>query len=295
MIARWPSARWLGFGAALLLGAQVVSAPAQTRQPDPYLQWARVLERFVDDRGEVDFHRLAGERTDLDAFLGYVARVGPRTAPESFSGRDAALAYYLNAYNALSMFNVIDSGFPESLGGLTKLWFFGIKRFPVDRERTSLYSLENDVIRPLADERVHFALNCMSVGCPRLPRVPFRAVELDRQLDGAARGFFGESRNLQVVPDRKLVRVSSILKFYSGDFLAKSPTLIDYINKYATQSIPGDYRIEFIDYDWTVNDQRSRIGARWEAGYTAARRMLERRPWRQAEGFLDGIIVHDEE
>ncbi len=257
MIARRTIAPLMLVAAALLVAASALPALAQTRQPDPYLGWARVLERFVNDRGEVDFHRLGGERADLDAFLEYVARVSPRTTPELFPGREAALAYYLNAYNALSMFNVIDSGFPKSLSGLRKVWFFGIKQFSVGGERMSLYVLENDVIRPFADERVHFALNCMSVSCPRLPRVAFRADHLNRQLDDEARRFFAESRDLQVIPERKLARVSSILAFYTGDFLAKSPTLIAYINKYANKSIPEDYRIEFIDYDWTVNDQRS--------------------------------------
>ncbi len=258
MIARGPFAPLTLVATALLAGALVFPAPAQARQPDPYQRWARVLERFVNDRGEVDFHRLAGERGDLDAFLGYIARVSPRTAPELFPGRDAALAYYINAYNALAMFNVIDSEFPHSLGRLYKVWFFGIKRFSVGGEPMSLYALENDVIRPFGDERVHFALNCMSVSCPRLPREPFRADQLNRQLDDGARQFFAESRNLQLVPARKLVRVSSILEFYTGDFLARSPTLIAYIDRYASKGIPGDYRIEFLDYDWTVNDQRSR-------------------------------------
>ena len=261
MIARGPSVPLTLVAAGLLLGALVFPASAQARQPDayqPYQQWARVLERFVNDRGEVDFHRLASERADLDAFLSYVTRVSPRTAPELFPDKDVALAYYINAYNALAMFNVIDSGFPRSLGWLYKVWFFAIKRFSVGGERMSLYAIENDVIRPFGDARVHFALNCMSVSCPRLPREPFHADRLNRQLDDGARQFFAESRILQVVPERKLVRVSSILKFYTQDFLAHSPTLIAYINKYASKSIPGDYRIEFIEYDWTVNDQRSR-------------------------------------
>ena len=257
MSTRRLCARTLLVTTALLAGVLVSPGQGQTPQPDPYLQWARVLGRFVNDRGEVDFRGLAIERADLDGFLGYVARVSPRTNPELFPGREAALAYYINAYNALSMFNVIDSGFPRSLGGLTKVWFFGVKRFSVGGERMSLYALENDVIRPLGDERVHFALNCMSVSCPRLPREPFLAGGLNDQLESAARSFFGESRNLQVQAESKRARVSGILDFYSKDFLAKSPTLIAYINRYTGKNVPEDYRIEFIDYDWTVNEQRS--------------------------------------
>jgi len=181
--------------------------------------------------------------------------VSPRSAPQSFPDQQAELAYYLNAYNALSMFNVIDSGFPKSLGAARRVVFFGVKRFTVGGERMSLYTLENDVIRPLGDERVHFALNCMSVSCPRLPREPFLPAQLDQTLEQKAREFFAERRNLEVLPERKLVRVSSILKFYREDFLAKSPTLIAYINRYAKSAIPEDYAVEFIPYDWSVNDQ----------------------------------------
>ena len=240
----------------LLCGVCVPAAAAEVQQSDPYQPWARVLVKFVNERGEVDFHALAHDRTDLDKFLDYVAQVSPRLAPESFSSKEAKLAYYLNAYNALAMFNVIDSGIPTSLTGLTKIRFFGFKRFPVGGERMSLYALENDVIRPFGDERVHFALNCMSVGCPQLPREPFRADRLNQHLDGESRIFFFETRNLQVLPDQRLVRVSSILKFYPEDFLAKSSTLIAYINQYASVKIPEGYQIEFIDYDWTVNSQR---------------------------------------
>jgi hypothetical protein len=58
--------------------------------------------------------------------------------------------------------------------------------------------LENDVIRSLGDERLHFALNCMAVACPRLPKTPFSADRLNDQLEQEARRFFGEPRNLVV-------------------------------------------------------------------------------------------------
>jgi hypothetical protein len=242
--------------AALLAAFWMVSIPAQAQQSDPYQAWARVLAGFVNDRGEVDFRALSRDRGELDAFLDHVARVSPRSAPESFPHREARLAYYINAYNALAMSNVIDSGFPQRLDWWRRIRFFGVKRFTVGGERMSLHALENDVIRPLGDERVHFALNCMVVSCPRLPREIFTPERLDRQLEGEARRFFAEARNLQVLPDEKRVRVSAILEFYAGDFLARSPTLASYISAYAARSVPEEYAIEFIEYDWTVNDQR---------------------------------------
>lgn len=242
--------------AAILLTATLVPPViAQERETDALADWARVLKTFVNDQGEVDFQGLAKNPTDLKAFVDYVARISPDSAPTLFPTRESRLAYHINAYNALAMYNVIDSGVPKSLSGLRKVGFFVFKQFSIGGRTMSLYAHENEVIRPLGDERVHFALNCMAVGCPRLPKTPFTASELDDQLDREARRFFSEPRNLQPAPERKTVRVSEILKFYREDFLRHSSSLIAYVNQYAREKIPEDYTVEFIGYDWTINDQ----------------------------------------
>ena len=241
----------------------MLAAVAWAQPADPYEHWENVLTRFVNERGEVDFRALARERADLDAFITNIARASPRSHPDLFASRESQLAYYLNAYNALAMFNVIDTGFPVRLSGLFKIKFFGFRKFTVGGERLTLYALENDVIRPLGDARVHFALNCMAVGCPRLPRTAFRAETLDAQLDAEARHFFGEQRNLYVDLERQTVNVSELLKFYAEDFLARAPTLNAYINLFAQAQVPDHYGVVFIDYDWTINDQQR---SRGEAG-----------------------------
>jgi hypothetical protein len=246
---------------AVLLLALLTLAPltqiavAQGLAADPLASWVTVLQRFVNEHGEVDFQGLATDPGELKAFVNYVGTVSPDSAPSLFPTREAKLAYHINAYNALSMYNVIESGIPKSLSGLIKVRFFGLKRFQIGGTSMSLYRYENDVIRPLGDERVHFALNCMSVGCPRLPRMPFLPEKLNDQLEQEARKFFGEPRNLEVLPEKRVVRLSEILKFYKEDFLAHSPTLIAYVNRYVNEKIPEEYRVEFVDYDWTINDQ----------------------------------------
>ena len=163
------------------------------------------------------------------------------------------LAYHLNAYNALAMYNLLDAGIPHSLGGLRKVGFFYLREVRVGGQPMSLYAYENRIIRPLGEERAHFALNCMAVGYPRLPRVPFEAVTLDADLEREATRFFTEDRNVAVDAASRTVRLSEILKFYSADFLAKAPTLVAYVNRYRREAIAQDYRVEFIPYDWTVN------------------------------------------
>jgi hypothetical protein len=256
--------RWAAV-ASLALGACATTVPGprvEVAAAEPVDAWARVLERFVDEQGRVDFDGLARDRGDLDRFVAWVYAVGPGNAPARFPTRAHLLAYHLNAYNALAMYNVLEDGIPVSLAGARKVDFFALRRLQVGSEPRTLYGYENEVIRPLGDERVHFALNCMVVGCPRLPRTPFRAADLDAALDRETRRFFAEPRNVVVDPVDGVVRVSELLRFYPEDFLARAPTLVAYVNRYREPPIPTGYRVEFIPYDWTINRQPPRRGAR---------------------------------
>src|SRR5262252_10094394 len=154
--------------------------------------WTKVLTRHVDDAGRIDFDSLRQNHADLDRVVAFIAAVDPDSQPQRFPDKHSRLAFYINAYNALAMCGVVQAGVPESLGGLTKFTFFYLRTFVVGGKSISLYKLENDVIRPLGEERIHFALNCMVVSCPRLPRTAFSAAALDRQLDSAARAFVGD-------------------------------------------------------------------------------------------------------
>lgn len=217
--------------------------------------WTAVLQTVVNTQGQVDFAALRRDPRALARVVNYIGSVSPASAPNQFPTQASKLSYYINAYNALAMHNVIDSGIPQRLMWWRRVWFFGVKRFQVGGESMSLYTLENEVIRPLGDERIHFALNCMVVGCPRLPRQPFLAGSIDVQLDQAARLFFSEPRNLRIDEAARSIHVSAILEFYTADFLHRSKTLVEYVNRYAARPAPVSWPVEFIPYDWTVNTQ----------------------------------------
>lgn len=170
-------------------------------------------------------------------------------------------AHEINAYNALSMWNVVGSGIPSTHAGLNKLRFFVLRKFSIGGMPMSLRSFENDVIRPAAracnDPRIHFALNCSAVACPQLPRQPFTAAALEAHLEGETRAFFARPQNFRIDPATRTVWLSELLDFYPEDFVpGVAPGLLAYANRYAPQLAPADYTLRFTPYDWTVANSR---------------------------------------
>ena len=162
--------------AAFLIGCASVPRPSLTTfattgqaSAPPYDAWGRVLEKYVDNEGRIDFSGVANDRSDLDRFVAYVYDIGPNNRPELFPTAQHLLAFHINAYNALAMHKVIETGIPESLAVIKKIPFFALGMVRVGGMDISLYDYENNVIRALGDPRIHVALNCMSVSCPRLP------------------------------------------------------------------------------------------------------------------------------
>lgn len=253
-----------------LVALLLVLAQAQPASSEPFhARWSAVLSRFVDDRGRVDYAGLARDRRDLDAYLRRLSTEGPRSTPPSFAGRDDRLAYYLNAYNALVFDGVLRRG-PEResvwKGGLISGYsFFVGTKHRLDGGEVSLKRLEDETIRKgFRDPRIHAALNCASLGCPRLPREAFPTQGLDGVLDAAMTEFVGEERNVRVDASARTVFLSKIFDWFEDDFLdfersrgASRPSLVSYVDRYRKGRPPLDptYRVRFLEYDKGINSR----------------------------------------
>ena len=221
---------------------------AVINEQEALASWQTVLATYVNDQGQIDFIALNKKPLDLFRYVNFISEHQPSgTAAEK-------LAHYINAYNAMAMYAVLKSGLPKSNDGLKKFSFFFLKRYRIAGENQSLFKYEK-MIRELGDPRVHFILNCMSVGCPKLPQIPMQAATLEETLELETRAFFQDKTKLVVDHRNKIMKVSEILKFYTPEFLVKAPSLVAYVNLYLPQEqkIPLDYQVEFIPYDWTFN------------------------------------------
>ena len=252
---------------ALTAAPGAAQAAPEVRERFSHAEWSAVLERFVDETGRVDYGALARDRTGLDVWLARLARQGPKSTPSLFQTRNGRLAYYLNAYNALVFQGVLLRG-PEResvwKGGLFSGYaFFVSTKFRLDGETSRLKALEDDVIRrDFADPRIHAALNCASIGCPRLPREAFVPEKLDAQLDAAMREFVEDGRHVAVDSARRTVTLSKIFDWFEKDFLAferengnPDPKIVDYVNRFRARKpkLDRSFRVRYFDYDKRIN------------------------------------------
>ncbi len=226
-----------------------------------------VLTQHVNELGRVDYSRLQKNPEDLNAYLRLLSETSPDSHPKMFPTHDHELAYWMNAYNAFVLKGVIDHYPIESVRKVKLFYgFFWHLKFRAGGRSHTLHEIENKIIRErYKDPRIHFAINCASLGCPRLPQKAFRAEDLDSFLDDLTKEFVSDPEKVEVTSDS--IRLSKIFEWYKDDFLDylkneyhhKDPTLVDYLEKYLPaeeHALIKGKKIKFMDYDWGLNDQK---------------------------------------
>lgn len=224
------------------------TTPAPGAYPPAY---AELLQKYVTPTGVryAAWHANPADLKKLNEVTDFYATTTP---PEK--SKPEALAWYLNAYNAWILHNIL-AKYPTKgpLDGET-LFFHG-NRIVISGEKTSFNDLEQKVIRPTFNEpRVHFALNCASASCPPLNVKPFEAATLNADLDRLARAFIN-GKAVQFADGGKTLRLSKIFDWYGEDFGGKDK-VVAYLNGYRTSRLPDAANIQFMDYDWSLNEAK---------------------------------------
>ena len=213
-----------------------------------------VLTTYVDARGMVDYSGLKKNRSGLDSYLQGTGAVS-KAQFDSWSDAEQ-IAFLTNIYNAETLQYIIDN-YPldsiKDLGGLlSSPW--GKKNVILFGEKTTLNSIEHEILRQDYDEpRIHFALVCAAISCPPLRREAYTGARLDAQLDDQARTFLAESSKNRIEGDT--VYLSSIFDWYGKDFGKGDEALKKALNPWFKADI-SDKKIEYTDYDWSLNDQK---------------------------------------
>ena len=218
--------------------------------------WDRLLRTHVDERGRVAYRDLAArDRAVLTEYLASLAAVDAGALP-----RDAAKAFWINAYNAAVVSAILEGYSAESFFRRRALF----KRFTVEvaGKKRTLDEIEHEIIRPTyRDPRTHAALVCASSSCPRLRRAAYTAADLEHVLDEEMRLFVTDRSRNVIDPAAAEVRLSAIFSWFSEDFVADAGSVGAYVGRWvATDAERALLRtkaddLEFLDYDWSLNAQ----------------------------------------
>lgn len=240
-----------------LVGMLVIIAPqARADSKVDNRLYAELLDKHVRN-GLVDYAGFKTEHPKLKAYLAYLAEINPDDL-----SRDDAFAYYINLYNAATIDLVLEN-YPgidsiKDIGGLFgnpwKIEFISLKG-----KKVHLDHVEHDILRPrYKDPRLHFAVNCASLGCPPLHPQPFEGQTLDAILDKLTRQNMADPAHTRLEGDD--LYVNKVFDWFGEDW-GDTEDKIAFVRKYSSreqaaeiETLGGRLDLKYSRWDWTLND-----------------------------------------
>lgn len=221
--------------------------------------WHSLLqEASVPAQSRVRYSVFKTRQDALDSYLKTIADVDMTRL-----NRDEQMALLINAYNAYTVRLILEN-YPgvKSIRDLNSPW--KTARYTVGGETLSLDDIEHGLLRPIfKDPRIHFAVNCASIGCPPLADFAFTGANLEAQLETVTRETLQNPAYVRL--NGTTLEISSLLDWYGGDFInptfkGASSSVTMYVAGYATEDVAKVIRanpksVNFLPYDWRLNDK----------------------------------------
>lgn len=223
--------------------------------------WDQILGGYIEaseDLNNFDYARLAQTNSDLQKLKNYLSTL-TATDPRKLT-RDQQLAYWVNLYNALTI-DVVLSQWPvgsikDIRDGVFTPGPWSRKIATVAGKEITLNDIEHRILRPLFnDPRIHYAVNCASIGCPNLQAKAFTASNAQQLLDKGAKEFINSDRGAFMAGSK--LTVSSIYEWFQVDFGGDDAGVIAHLKKYATgdlaEKLKNVTKVSRDQYDWRIN------------------------------------------
>ena len=226
-------------------------------------KWNSLLDRYVDSNGMVDYRRWKASTADKQTLETYLQQLSAASFPATAT-REARLAFWINAYNAVTIEGILREYPTTSIRNHTaKIVGYNIwedLQLIVGGRPYSLNAIEHEVLRKMGEPRIHFAIVCASIGCPRLLNEAYTAARLDEQLNLNTRAFFADPTKFRADSKTSSIHVSPILNWFAEDFgdttAAQMKTIAPYVpTEFQSLTSSGQASVKYLDYDWGLNDQ----------------------------------------
>ena len=240
----------------LIIAGCLIIATASFAQKAPSHQlWDKLLKKHVNASGMVNYKGFKQDKGELDSYLKLLSD----NPPQSNWSENDQKAFWINAYNAFTVALIVKH-YPvksiKDIGGkiykVNTPW--DIRFITIGGKKYDLNNIEHGILRKkYNDPRIHFALVCASISCPRLRSEAYTGAQLDAQLEDDGRDFLADKSKNRITAER--ADLSKYFSWYKGDF-TKNGSLVDFINKYSQTKINSRTAIGSIDYNWNLNEQK---------------------------------------
>ncbi len=247
------------------VGANVPAGRQVSMDQIDHGTWDRLLQQYVDDNGRVAYarwKRSAADTKSLDEYLAHLSSANPHAQ----ASREAQLAFWINAYNAVTIRGILREYPTSSIRNHTaKLVGYNIwddLLLIVGGTGYSLNEIEHEILREMGEPRIHFAIVCAAISCPRLLNEAYTKDQLESQLKTNSQHFFAQPGNFQHDTSREVMQLSSILKWFGEDFgqstVEQLRAIAPYLPTREAQSAAqaGNVSVSYLKYDWGLNDQK---------------------------------------
>lgn len=251
-------------GTKVYVGSQVAVGRQVSMDQIDHSTWNVLLSKYDDDDGMVAYRDLHASPADMRALDSYLQTLSTASTTIRAS-RDAQLAFWINAYNAVTVRGILREYPTTSIRNHTaKLLGYNIWKdlqLYVGGRPYSLEQIEHEILRKMGEPRIHFAIVCASIGCPRLLNEAYVGDRIQEQLDRNSRDFFARSQNFRYDQRNRRFNLSSILNWFGEDFGSNQAEQLRAIaqwlpNETARQAAQQNtVSVSFLDYNWNLNEQ----------------------------------------
>ncbi len=206
--------------------------------------WVTILPKYVSESGNVNYRGFASDKS----FPSYLKALSEHPPQDNWS-REDQLAYWINVYNAFTI-KLINDNYPlQSIKDIKNPWDY--RFIKIGPKWHTLNDVEHKILRKMDEPRIHFAINCASVSCPKLLNVAFLPETLESQLTDVTKDFLSDTSRNNI--SENSIQISKIFRWFGKDF-KKDGSLIDFLNRYTEVSISDKAKVSYKDYDWNLNE-----------------------------------------
>jgi len=240
--------RKLGFTLVLLGVIAIKSFAQNVVEHVSHKSWDALLSKHVTSEGKVNYDGFKSDIVKLDAYL---KLIGDNEAKPGWSSAEKK-AFWLNAYNAWTIKLVLERYPVSSIKDVSaKPWD---KRFiKIGANTHTLNDIENKIIRrQFKDARIHFAINCAAISCPKLSNKAFTMINVEKELDALTIAFF-KTENVKLA--EKSAQLSKIFEWYAEDFINESESVLKYVERYSGITFHPKVKVSYLEYNWKLNKQ----------------------------------------